>query len=49
VFVLHEGLPPERLAGFVLVWIALTVLTIDALRDARAATTERIVSNRLTT
>ncbi len=35
VLVLHESLPAERLAGFVLVWVALTVLTVDALRDVR--------------
>ena len=33
VLLLDEGLPPERLAGFVLVWVALMVLTADALRD----------------
>jgi chloramphenicol-sensitive protein RarD len=37
VLVLHEPLPPERLAGFVLVWVALMVLTVDALRRARQA------------
>jgi chloramphenicol-sensitive protein RarD len=37
VLVLHEPLPPERLAGFVLVWVALMVLTADALRSARQA------------
>lgn len=30
-----EPLPPERLAGFVLVWIALVIFTVDALRSAR--------------
>ncbi|GGO99973.1 EamA family transporter RarD [Wenjunlia tyrosinilytica] len=30
----HEVMPPERWAGFVLVWVALTVLTWDALRNA---------------
>jgi chloramphenicol-sensitive protein RarD len=30
VLVLHEPMPPERLAGFVLVWVALVVLSIDA-------------------
>ena len=34
VLVLHEPLPPERLAGFVLVWVALMALTADALRTA---------------
>ncbi|EST30507.1 hypothetical protein N566_21120 [Streptomycetaceae bacterium MP113-05] len=33
--VFHEPMPPERLIGFLLVWAALTVLTWDALRNAR--------------
>ncbi|MFJ9035292.1 EamA family transporter RarD [Streptomyces sp. NPDC102406] len=32
----HEAMPPERWAGFALVWLALAVLTWDALRAARA-------------
>ncbi|MEU0135227.1 EamA family transporter RarD [Streptomyces sp. NPDC006296] len=31
----HEAMPPERWAGFALVWVALIVLTWDALRTAR--------------
>ncbi|MEV4425038.1 EamA family transporter RarD [Streptomyces sp. NPDC053792] len=31
----HEEMPPERWAGFSLVWLALTILTWDALRAAR--------------
>ncbi|MET9206929.1 EamA family transporter RarD [Streptomyces bacillaris] len=31
----HEEMPPERWAGFALVWLALTLLTWDALRNAR--------------
>lgn len=31
----REEMPPERWAGFLLVWAALTVLTWDALRQAR--------------
>lgn len=31
----HEEMPPERWAGFALVWLALTLLTWDALRTAR--------------
>ncbi|MEV5601327.1 EamA family transporter RarD [Streptomyces sp. NPDC052299] len=31
----HEEMPPERWAGFALVWAALAVLTWDALRTAR--------------
>ncbi|WP_338782487.1 EamA family transporter RarD [Streptomyces sp. DG1A-41] len=37
VFYFHEAMPPERLAGFALVWLALTLLTWDALRTARRA------------
>jgi chloramphenicol-sensitive protein RarD len=37
VLLLDEDLPPERFAGFVLVWVALMVLTADALRDGRRA------------
>ncbi|WP_443056680.1 EamA family transporter RarD [Streptomyces sp. MUM 178J] len=35
VWYFHEAMPPERWAGFALVWLALTVLTWDALRTAR--------------
>lgn len=35
VVVLDEDLPPERLAGFVLVWIALIILGTDAVRTSR--------------
>ncbi|MFF2198547.1 EamA family transporter RarD [Streptomyces sp. NPDC058157] len=31
----HEAMPPERWAGFGLVWVALVVLTWDALRTSR--------------
>ncbi|MFK8910358.1 EamA family transporter RarD [Streptomyces sp. YS-3] len=31
----HEAMPPERWAGFSLVWLALSLLTWDALRAAR--------------
>lgn len=33
----HESLPTAELVGFVLVWIALIVLTVDGLRRPRAA------------
>ncbi|MYT31215.1 MULTISPECIES: EamA family transporter RarD [unclassified Streptomyces] len=36
----HETMPPERWAGFALVWAALAVLTWDALRTARRAAHE---------
>ncbi|GAO09376.1 hypothetical protein TPA0598_05_00970 [Streptomyces lydicamycinicus] len=35
--VFHETMPPERWAGFALVWLALAVLTWDALRTAGRA------------
>ena len=36
VFVYDEPMPPARLAGFVIVWVALAVFTVDSLRHARA-------------
>jgi chloramphenicol-sensitive protein RarD len=36
VFVYDEPMPPARLAGFVIVWLALAVFTADSLRHARA-------------
>jgi chloramphenicol-sensitive protein RarD len=36
VFVRHEPMPPARLAGFVIVWVALAVFTADSLRTVRA-------------
>lgn len=35
VLYFREAMPPERWAGFGLVWVALTLLTWDALRSAR--------------
>jgi chloramphenicol-sensitive protein RarD len=35
VLLFHEPMPPARLAGFGLVWLALIVFTVDALRAAR--------------
>lgn len=34
---LHEPMPPERWWGFGLVWVALALVVIDLLRDARRA------------
>ena len=46
VFVYDEPMPPLRLAGFIVVWVALAVFTVDSLRHARAesrrATTEAV-------
>lgn len=38
--VFHEDMPVERWAGFALVWVALTLLTWDALRTARRGRNE---------
>jgi len=35
VLYFHEAMPVERWAGFALVWVALCLLTWDALRGAR--------------
>lgn len=37
VVVEHEPMPPARWAGFVLVWLALVVFSVDAVRARRAA------------
>jgi len=36
VFVYGEAMPPARLVGFAIVWVALAVFTVDLLRHARA-------------
>ncbi|MEJ7845518.1 MAG: EamA family transporter RarD [Acidimicrobiales bacterium] len=42
VVVLGEAMPPERLAGFALVWVALAVLAADALGAARHTVDEPV-------
>jgi chloramphenicol-sensitive protein RarD len=46
VFVFHEPMPPARLAGFAIVWLALAVFTADSLHTAhgnrRAAAEPRV-------
>jgi chloramphenicol-sensitive protein RarD len=37
VLLLHEAMPAARLIGFVLVWVALVILSIDTFRASRAA------------
>lgn len=37
VFLLHEPMPPERWVGFGIVWIAVVLFVIDALRNRRRA------------
>ena len=44
VFVYEEPMPPARLAGFVIVWVALAVFTADSLRHARTATRRAAVA-----
>ncbi|MFI7539669.1 EamA family transporter RarD [Actinoplanes sp. NPDC049599] len=41
VLLFHEPMPPARLAGFGLVWIALIIFTVDGLRGARTAANGR--------
>ncbi len=41
VLLFHEPMPPARLAGFALVWLALVVLTADGLRSARRTRRDR--------
>ncbi|MGC5031593.1 EamA family transporter RarD [Micromonospora sp. DT229] len=41
VLIFHEPMPPARLAGFALVWLALIVFTVDGLRQARRTRRER--------
>src|SRR3954470_12964853 len=43
VFVYDEPMPPARLAGFVIVWVALAVFTADGLRHARTGSRRPIV------
>ncbi|MGW1077932.1 EamA family transporter RarD [Streptomyces sp. NPDC002537] len=40
LLVFHETMPAERWAGFALIWLALALLSWDALRTARTARTE---------
>jgi chloramphenicol-sensitive protein RarD len=37
LLIYHEPMPPARLAGFGLVWLALVVFTADGIRSARVA------------
>lgn len=41
VLVFHEPLPPAVLTGFVLVWIALAVFTVDGIRQVRRQISQR--------
>ncbi|MFX0593432.1 EamA family transporter RarD [Melissospora conviva] len=41
VLIYHEPMPPARLAGFTLVWLALIVFTVDAFRTTRRSRAAR--------
>ncbi|MDG4836259.1 EamA family transporter RarD [Micromonospora sp. WMMD967] len=41
VLIFHEPMPPARLAGFGLVWLALIVFTTDAVRTSRRTRSRR--------
>ncbi|MEU8179849.1 EamA family transporter RarD [Micromonospora sp. NPDC049044] len=41
VLIFHEPMPPARLAGFALVWLALIVFTADAVRSSRRTRSRR--------
>jgi len=43
----HEEMPPERWAGFLLVWVALLLLTGDALRTARRTHSYAVMSREV--
>ncbi|SCE65314.1 chloramphenicol-sensitive protein RarD [Micromonospora viridifaciens] len=50
VLLYHEPMPPARLAGFALVWLALVIFTTDALRTAhRTRATTRTTPHPLPT
>jgi chloramphenicol-sensitive protein RarD len=40
LFIYHEPMPAARLAGFGLVWVALIIFTVDAIRGARKPVTD---------
>ncbi|MBF4618360.1 EamA family transporter RarD [Clavibacter sp. VKM Ac-2873] len=46
VFVQHEAMPPERWAGFVIVWAALVLLTVDMVRTSRRAVSAPVPAQR---
>ena len=41
VLIFHEPMPPARLAGFALVWLALIIFTADGFRQARRTRRQR--------
>ncbi|MEU1588764.1 EamA family transporter RarD [Micromonospora sp. NPDC005710] len=49
VLIFHEPMPPARLAGFALVWLALIVFTADAVRASRRTRQPRAIPTPLPT
>jgi len=48
VLLFHEPMPPARLAGFVIVWCALTIFTWDAIRHSRQRRAEKAAAVEVT-
>ncbi|MEV0896556.1 EamA family transporter RarD [Actinoplanes sp. NPDC049802] len=46
LLIYHEPMPPARLAGFGLVWLALMIFTADGIRGARATARNRAAAVR---
>ncbi|MER7888730.1 EamA family transporter RarD [Micromonospora sp. NPDC094482] len=49
VLIFHEPMPPARLGGFALVWLALIIFTADALRQARRTRASTAAARRAAT
>jgi chloramphenicol-sensitive protein RarD len=45
VLLFHEPMPPARLAGFALVWLALIIFTVEGLRGARQTAVQRTAAD----
>jgi chloramphenicol-sensitive protein RarD len=45
VLLFHEPMPPARLAGFGLVWVALIIFTVDGIRGARKTAADRTAAD----
>lgn len=48
VLIFHEPMPPARLAGFALVWAALIIFTVDAVRQSRRTRAAQAATRRAT-
>ncbi|MFY1597712.1 EamA family transporter RarD [Micromonospora sp. WMMD737] len=46
VLIFHEPMPPARVAGFALVWAALIVFTVDAVRNSRRTRATTLAARR---